>query len=181
MPAAPVVIPVPAQSLPRSTNINPWKILIPSLAGLLVIFAVVYAFTKKSETTNTNQTQPALVADPNSQPVEPSQPPTGKNETGVPAGGQTNQSINANSNTAASPEESSPDENVNESTKGNANQNANTSNANTNRAPSVPTPSRQLNTNEQPASSPPGTKTPSPKPTLPAPTVAPTTEPDGKL
>jgi len=182
MPAAPVVIPVPGQPLPRSMNINPWKILIPSLAGLLVIFAVVYAFTKKTETTNTNQTQPALIADPNSQPVEPAQPPTGKSETGVPAGGQTNQSVNANSNTAASPEESSPDKNVNESTKGNTNQNANTSNANTNRtAPSLPTPSRQLNTNEQPASSPPGTKTASPKPTLPPPTVAPTTAPPENL
>jgi len=49
----------------RATSFNPWKILIPSVAGLLVVFAVVYAFTGNSKTANTNQTEPALVTDPN--------------------------------------------------------------------------------------------------------------------
>ena len=32
-----------------AANLNLWKILIPSLAGLLLVFAVVYAFTRDSD------------------------------------------------------------------------------------------------------------------------------------
>ena len=169
---------VPA--VPPAAGVNPWKILIPSLAGLLVVFAVVFVFTRGSqEPTNANQTEPTLVADPNSQAVEPSPPPTGAAEQGIPAGGVTNNQVvdpnananaNANANVEASP---TPDENVNAEINANtANENANANaNANTNRPatnPPLPSPSRQLNTNENPTEPPPPPaekKSPSPNPT----------------
>ena len=64
-----------------------------------MVFAVVYAFTGNSNTANTNQSEPALVTDPNSLPVEPSPPPTGKAEAGIISGGATtNQIVDANEN-----------------------------------------------------------------------------------
>lgn len=161
-------------ALPPPSGVNPWKILIPSLAGLLVVFAVVYVFTRGSQQpTNTNQTEPTLVADPNSQAVEPSPPPTGSGEQGIPAGGVTNSQVvdananvnaNANANVAASP---TPEENVNAEVNTNtANENAN---VNTNKAatsPPLPSPSRPANVNENPTAPPPSEKKlPSPNPT----------------
>jgi serine/threonine protein kinase len=171
---------VQAQTLPPSTSLNTWRILIPSLAGLLIVFAVVYAFTRTSDTSNTNQTQPMLVADPNGQPVEPAQPPTGKSEAGIPAGGGTaNQPVNANAALNASPTVSpSPVESEDANIKANANSNENSNQASANNsrpAPSVslPTPGGQTNPNDQPAAASPATKSPSPKPTLPSPSVSP--------
>jgi serine/threonine protein kinase len=152
-----------------ASGINPWKVVIPALAGLIVVFAVVYAFTRESPSANTNQVEPALVADPNSQAVEPSPPPTGVAEQGIPAGGTTNNQVvdaNANANANANVEPSpTPDANVN------AEENANTGNenvnANTNRPvnPPLPSPSRPQNVNEQPAPPPEEKKAPSPNPT----------------
>jgi eukaryotic-like serine/threonine-protein kinase len=167
-----------AHALPAvapASGVNPWKILIPSLAGLLVVFAVVYVFTRGSQQpTNTNQTEPTLVADPNSQAVEPSPPPTGSAEQGIPAGGVTNSQVvdananvnaNANANVEASP---TPEENVNAEVNTNtANENANT---NVNKPavnPPLPSPSRPANVNENPTAPPPPAekKSPSPNPT----------------
>lgn len=161
-------------ALPPPSGINPWKILIPSLAGLLVVFAVVYVFTRGSQQpTNTNLTEPTLVADPNSQAVEPSPPPTGSAEQGIPAGGVTNSQVvdtnanvnaNANANVEASP---TPDENVNaevNTNTSNENANANTNKPATN--PPLPSPSRPANVNENPTAPPPSEKkSPSPNPT----------------
>lgn len=150
-----------------ATNLNLWKILIPSLAGLLLVFAVVYAFTKSSEPANNNQSQPGLVADPNSQAVEPSPPATGSAEQGIPSGGTTttradnaNDNANANANAEAT---LSPSVIVNSNTNsyvgdGNSNQN-------TNKPPTnvpLPSPSNRVNTNEQPQMPPPGKPTPQP-------------------
>lgn len=175
---APNVAP-PVDRTRGTIGFNPWKILIPSFAGILVIFAVIYAFTRESQLNNqpnnTNQTEPALVADPNSQPVEAASPATGKNEEGIPSGAASNnQVVNANVKANANSEaETSPGENINAEPNSifEANQNTN-QNVNRNRpavnAP-LPTPSRQLNTNDQPSVPPPGEKTPEPKPTLPPP------------
>lgn len=171
-------------SAPPST-LNPWKVLIPSLAALLVIFAMVYAFTRETATSNSNQTQPALLADPNSQAVEPSPPPTGRGEADIPSGGITtnpadNSNANANANSNVNAEEGfTPDENLNANTSAEGNQNAN---ANSNRRTEVPlpTPSRQINTNQQQAP-PPGPPEPAAKPSgsQPASTPpAPEGEPD---
>src|ERR1041385_7557140 len=120
--------PLPYESAPYQppavSTFNPWKILIPSLVGLVVIFAAIYVFTRRSSSIQTTGAQPGptLSADPNSQPVEPASPPTGQAETGIPAGGLTNQNTNANPVAAASP---SPSENPNVVTDPNLNDNTN--------------------------------------------------------
>jgi hypothetical protein len=142
--------PITIQSVPpTSTAFNPWKVLIPSAAGLLVVFAVIYAFTRNSQPAPVPQQGSSLLADPNSQPVEPLQPATGKAEEGIPAGGSTtNPLANANVRSEASPEASfepspspnpSASENANKSDESaNTNANAN-ANANSNRkAPPLP-------------------------------------------
>lgn len=166
---------VPEQMPPSaSSSLNPWKVLIPALAGLIVVFAVVYVFTRDSQPTNTNQTEPTLVADPNSLPVEPSPGATGTEEQGIASGGTTsgqvseNRNANANTEPAPSPVENiNGDANTNANVNENLNQNANSNSPATN-VP-LPSPSRQMNTNEQPAAPPPETKAPSPKPTQSAP------------
>lgn len=179
-PRAPQTTPMPYVSA-----FNPWKILIPSMAGLIVVFAVIYAFTRTPEGTKGSSSEPALVADPNSKPVEPAQSPTGKGEAGIPAGGiTTNQSINANTNANADPNVNAnflPD-NVNTNTNANANANAAASiqpnanvNSNTNRpsaTPPLPSPTRQVNANTA-TEAPTPAKLPTPRPTLPPPTVQP--------
>lgn len=150
------------------SNINPWKVLIPSFAALLVVFAVVYAFTIGSSPANTNQTQPSLVADPNSQAVEPSPPPTGGAEAGIPAGGVTanrapDANANANANVNANADEAfTPTENANSNANAAGNQNANQNNNRPTADVPLPSPSRQINTNQQ--MPPPGTPTPESKP-----------------
>ncbi len=150
-----------------ASNPNLWKILIPSLAGLLLVFIVVYAFTSGSEPANNNQSQPGLVADPNSRAVEPSPPATGKAEEDIPSGGTTTNQVtnaneNANANANANAEAtSSPNSNANSNV---ADEN---SNQNTNKPPKanvlLPSPSNRVNTNEQPPIPPPGNK-PAPQP-----------------
>ncbi len=158
VPAGTSIAPVPA-----AANFNPWRIVVPSLAGLLVVFAVIYAFTRTSEpATNTNQQQgnsSTLSADPNSQPIQPAAPATGQNEAGIPSGGTTN--ANANPNAAVTP---TPIDNPNANV---ANDNKAPANANSNRAKESPLPtpsSRESNSNEAPPA--PSPK-PSPKPSLP--------------
>jgi serine/threonine-protein kinase len=158
---------------PPASSFNPWKILIPSIAGLLVVFAVIYTFTSGTESNSSTPVEPALVADPNSQPVQPAGPATGRGEEGIPAGGaiaNPQADANANANVAVpSPtplEEFTPDANVDPGDNSNSNTNANRP---TNRP--LPSPTRQNNTNsEEPP--PPLPVRPSPKPsqTVPTPT-----------
>ncbi len=166
-PAAPRTTEMYPTSPARS--LNPWKILIPSLAAVLVVFAVVYAFTKSSEPTNSNQSQPGLVADPNSQAVEPSPPAIGSGEAGIPSGGAVtnpaaNSNVDANANANVNAEETfTPVVNLNDNTNTETNQN---SNANSNRPSAdvpLPAPSRQVNANQQQVP-PPGSPTPESKP-----------------
>ncbi len=160
-------------------NLNLWKILIPSLVGLLLVFAVVYAFTRDSSPANNNQSQPGLVADPNSQAVEPSTPATGKAESDIPSGGTTtttravNANENANANANAEPT-LSPSLIVDTNTNSNAadvNSNQNTNKPATN--VTLPTPSNRVNTNDQPSMPPPGKPLPQPSPKPPEPGAPP--------
>jgi eukaryotic-like serine/threonine-protein kinase len=148
-----------------ATSLNLWKILIPSLAGLLLVFAVVFAFTRGSEPANNNQSQPGLVADPNSLAVEPSPPPTGRSEADVPSGGTVTTPVNANQNANANANaEATVTPNVNVNVNANANVANENSNQNANKSPtnvSLPTP--RVNTNDQPPIPPPGEK-PTPQP-----------------
>jgi eukaryotic-like serine/threonine-protein kinase len=173
---------VSVQTYPPETSepsrFNPWKILVPSLVALIVIFAVIYAFTGGPETTNSAPVEPGLVADPNSQPVEPAQSATGKNEQGIPSGGSaTTQTATSNENTNTNSQvdpNAAPSPDLDENVNTNANQqprgNTNT-NSNSNRvAPTIPMPSptRQENTNQLEPPPP----LPSPK-TQPQPTTSP--------
>jgi serine/threonine-protein kinase len=143
-----------------------------------------YALPAMPPPTGVNQTGPALVADPNSQAVEPSPPATGSAEQGIPAGGvintQPDANVNANANMNANVEASpTPDLNINAEANTNANENANT---NSNRPvvnPPLPSPSRPANANENPTAPPPDDKkAPSPKPTQAVTADAPPTQLD---
>jgi serine/threonine protein kinase len=154
------------QMPPPNATLNPWKVLIPAAIGLLVIFGVIYAFTRNSQPTNAT-TPGSLVADPNGSPVEPVKPATGVSESGIPAGGTTGQS---NPNTSASPEVSeSPSDIGGVNINDNANENSNT------KKPSnlpLPSPTRSVDL-ELPPPTPAATKPPQPKATLPPPNASP--------
>ena len=165
---------------PAAASFSPLKVIIPSIVGLLVVFAVIYALKSNSlaEQPNTNQTpETTLAADPNSQPVQPGATPSGKSEQGIPAGGSiappanVSASPNANANAEASPEPSeelSPPPPVNSNANSNSNGNTN-SNANRKATP-LPEPTRSVVPETVPAPAP--TKTPEQKPP-PVPTATP--------
>lgn len=84
---------------PTQSSFNPWRVLVPAVAGLLVVFAVVYALTRNSSAPPAaNDNTAPLSVEPGSQPVQPAQSPTGAGEQGVtpnvtqpsPEGGATN-------------------------------------------------------------------------------------------
>jgi serine/threonine protein kinase len=169
-PVAPsVVTPLSSQMPPLNTSFNPWKVLIPSMIGLLVIFGVIYAFSRNSQPTDATPTGSTLAADPNSSPVEPATPATGQSEAGIPAGGSTNQNANANqnANVSASPE---PSENPNDVVDANANANENSNTKKPANSP-LPSPTRSVEA-EPPPPSPTATRAPLPKPSAPPPSTS---------
>jgi serine/threonine-protein kinase len=162
----------PMPSPPVRATFNPWKVLIPSAAGLLVIFGVIYAFTRDSQPAVSPQGS-SLAADPNSQPVEPTQPATGKAEEGIPVGATIpnpapKASENANVEVPPDPNiEASPSPSPAATATANTDQEQQNANANSNRkAPPLPGPSRPVNVNEPP-----------PPPPTPEPTKPPAAEP----
>jgi len=71
-----------------STGVNPWRVIVPAAIALVAVFGVVFLLTRGSGQTqspNANLTQPGLVADPNSQPVQPLGTPTGESERNIQA------------------------------------------------------------------------------------------------
>ena len=65
-------------------SFNPWRIMIPAVAALLVIFTVVFALTRNSSSDPAaNDNSQPLTIDPGSQPVQPSGSPTGAGERGL--------------------------------------------------------------------------------------------------
>lgn len=179
---APLTVPVgqPPQARPAS-SLNPFKIVIPAAVALLVVFAAIYAFSGGSApTANLNgnlQQQPALVTDPNSQPVKPAQPPSGKGEEGIPAGGNITPPANVNANANANAEVSpSPVVEISPSANANANSNSNKS------APPLPEPTKVVTPENVPVPTPGGSKSPAEKPTPekpPADKPAPAASPAG--
>jgi Meckel syndrome type 1 protein len=172
----PVMVPVPGAMpppAPVATSFNPVKVLIPSVIALLVIFAAIYALTRDSTPgeANTNQQVPSLAADPNSKPVQPTQPATGKGEEGIPSGGTIAPPAIASpsASVAASPaatEDFTPDANANANTNTNEN-----SNGNSNRkAPALPEPTRSVAPETAPPPIPSATK---PAAEKPSPTATP--------
>jgi serine/threonine-protein kinase len=163
---APVMVQVQQPAQAATGGFNPWKILVPAGIGLLVIFGAVYAWTKLSpaSSTNTNQQTTTLAADPNSQPVQPAQPPTGKAEEGLPSGGATKPAANVNASPNANADEiQTPIADVSPAANANANSNSNT-NSNSNKATPLPEPTRSLVPPNVPPPSPAATKPPAPTP-----------------
>ena len=77
-------LPPPVAPLPEP-GFNPWRIAVPAIALLAVVFAVFFAF--KGGTGTEGADLPPLQADPNSQPVQAVTPPTGQSERNlVPSG-----------------------------------------------------------------------------------------------
>ena len=151
-----------------SAGFNPWKVLVPAGAALLIIFGAVYAWTKfspASSSTNTNQQTQTLTPDPNSQPVQPAQPPTGKAEEGLPSGGATKPVANVNASPNVNADEiQTPIADVSPTVNANANANSNT-NSNSNKATPLPEPTRSVVPPNVPPPSPAATKPPAPAPT----------------
>lgn len=169
-PAVPsVVVPLSGQPPPAISSFNPWKILIPSMIGLLVIFGVIYALSRDSQPTGAAPAGSPLVADPNSSPVEPTKPATGESEAGIPSGGTTNQTANSNANASPSPESAELPTDI-----GNINANENTNENSNNKKPS-PSPTRTVDEEPPPPPLPTATNPPVPKPSV-APTIASTPE-----
>ena len=168
----PVMVQVPGAMPPpqASGGMNPWKIVIPAAVALVVVFGMFFLFSRNSPATNTNTNQQTqtLASDPNSQPVQPAQPATGKPEEGLPAGGTIAPSANVNAspnaNTAVSPE---PSEDVSPAANVNVNSNAN---SNSNRkAPALPEPTKSVVPETAPPPVPSPSKAPAEKPS-PTPT-----------
>jgi serine/threonine-protein kinase len=163
---APVTVPVhPVAAAP--SGFRPWKILVPSAVALLVIFASIYALTKDPTPASTNANQPTqtLAADPNSQPVQPTPPATGKPEEGLPAGGAIKPTANVNASPNVNADEvQTPIEDVSPPANANANGNTN-SNSNTKpKAPPLPEPTRSVMPETVPTPAPPSKATPTPSP-----------------
>jgi serine/threonine-protein kinase len=71
---------------PSPVGANPWRILVPAAIALVAVFGVVFLLTRGSGQTpspNANVNQTGLVADPNSQPVQPAGTPTGESERNI--------------------------------------------------------------------------------------------------
>jgi eukaryotic-like serine/threonine-protein kinase len=131
---------VRSETPPPPESFNPWRILVPALVGLIVVFGVIYALTRSTGQPSSNQTGP-LVVDPGSQPVQPAPPPTGQGEKNInsntpattPSAGGANSNNASGSNENRNSGGASANENTNNSnaSRGNKNQkNENTENQN---------------------------------------------------
>ena len=152
--------PAPTDAAPAGAN--PWRILLPAAIVLVAVFGVVFLLTRGSGQTqspNANATQPGLVADPNSQPVQPVGPATGESERNI----QSQPSLtptprNANANVG----EQLPATSVNGNFGSNSNRNTNQREAPTPRPspkeedepPPLPKPSPTVRVVPQPTPSP---------------------------
>jgi serine/threonine protein kinase len=123
----PPVAPVPVEH----TGFSPWRIAVPAVAALAVIFAVVYAMQSRSGPTSSQDPTAPLQVDPNGQPVQSMSPPTGSAErnltpiSGTPTpgagdvlGGAVPTTSNANAAPSPTPGKGNanqnPDENAND-------------------------------------------------------------------
>jgi len=166
----PVTVPISGGMPPPQpvSSFNPLKIVIPSAIALLVVFVAIYALTKNTgagEVPNMNQQNQTLAADPNSQPVQPSPPASGKGEEGIPSGGAiappANVNLSPNANAAISPQ---PVESVSPAANANSNENSNANGNSNKKAPPLPEPTKSVLPETPPPPAPSATKTPAEKP-----------------
>ena len=171
---------VPIAPPPPEASSSIWRIMIPGLIVLVAVFGVIFFLTRGSTQTppqnsNSNVSEPGLVQDPNSQPVQSSAPPTGDTERDIralPSVTPTPRIASADANANANVTQRVPPATVIGNFGSNENSNS----------------SRNRNTNQsQPATprvSPEGEPPPPPKPsptvrTVPKPVASPTDNPDG--
>lgn len=109
--------PPPVAPLPEP-SFNPWRIAVPAIAIVAIVFAVFFAFQRGGVSSEQTE-QPPLQADPNGQAVQPITPPTGQAESnlaptsggaptpsttaGEAGGGLSSGAPGANANVSASP------------------------------------------------------------------------------
>lgn len=135
-------------------SFNPWRIVIPAIAGLLVLFAVVFALTRNSSSDPApNDNSQPLSVEPGSQPVQPAQTPTGAGEQGVTPNTPSN-TAGANTNAPATNPNTGGDTGL---PQGNTNEDRNDPQTNTNSTEPQPSPTPERTPTQLP--------TPRPKPT----------------
>jgi eukaryotic-like serine/threonine-protein kinase len=154
------IISIAAADAPPPDTFNPWRIVVPSIIGLLVIFGVVYALTRNSASSDdpgaNNNSQP-LTIEQGSQPVEPSGTPTGEAERDITP--NASPTPGGDANTQPGPEVN-PNANAGAPAGGgNENSNDRPANENTEQPEATPTPAK--NTNQQ-RELPPPRNTPTP-------------------
>jgi serine/threonine protein kinase len=154
------------------TSFNPWRVVIPAIAGLLVIFAVVFALTRNSASDPAaNDNSQPLTVDPGSQPVQPAETPTGAGEQGInPSSTPTTPGGNVNT------PEVIPGANVNSGVPAenrNENRGGAQPNENTEEPPPTPSPTKSPSQLPTPRATPTPEATPSEPPKLPTPKPTP--------
>jgi len=157
---APVTTPVAPAESAAGAAFNPWRIVIPSLAALVLVFTGIFLFTRNSGQTPATPGDAQLTADPNSQPVQSGQPATGQAEEGIRANAPA-----AVPSVTATPLSAAPTPDI---TNTQANENTAPPPANTNTAPPLPSPKLPQNSNSGVPLPTPGAK-PSPKEAEPVP------------
>jgi serine/threonine protein kinase len=156
-------------------SFHPWRIVIPAVAGLLVIFAVVYALTRNSSAPAANDNSQPLTIEQGSQPVQPAGTPTGTGEQGItPNATPTTPGTDPNATPVTTNPNATPGASV---PSGNENRNDAPANANTGEPQASPSPNK--NTNQR-GELPPPRNTPTPEinpEALPTPKSQPTPPP----
>ncbi|HYE65698.1 MAG TPA: protein kinase [Pyrinomonadaceae bacterium] len=146
---------------------NPWRVVVPAVVGLVVIFGVIYALTRSpGQPPVMNDNAMPLAVDQNGQPVEPAQPATGQAEQGItsstPAASPT-VAVDAggaqNANQQPDAEAAPPDGNANTDRQDDA-QPADEDEENPDEAQPTPTPAKENNNQ--------GRELPAPPPTGPS-------------
>jgi serine/threonine-protein kinase len=135
---------------PPPPKSSPWRIVIPALAGLLVLFGVIYAITYRGNPAEPSTNQAPLTAEPNSKPVQPAPPPTGNAEQGIaPTNSNTVNSNTGGGGEGANDSGAKPAENKNTEAAGAGN--TNTGNANRREREPKNENRGEQNSNETPA------------------------------
>ncbi|MGB8507136.1 MAG: serine/threonine-protein kinase [Pyrinomonadaceae bacterium] len=73
-------MPVFVEPPPPSSGFSPMRVVLPAIAAIAVIFAIIYALESRKATTDE---RPPLTSDPNGLPVQSVTPPNGRAETNI--------------------------------------------------------------------------------------------------
>jgi serine/threonine-protein kinase len=132
-------------------SVNLWKIIVPALVGLVVLFGVIYALTGRNSA-RPQANDNTMTVDPNGQPVQPAPPVTGKGEQGIVPNAPVNTAPGEATPANAQPGTTAPSQNVAEPPAGgNINENSNSNRAkndnDNSQADTEPTPTPAKNNN----------------------------------